>query len=274
MYAVVREPKEVSSETRTRTVFHLLGIIALLGWLFVLFASDLFTITTIEARGLKALDPVDVSREVYAILDARTSWRPWSTRHSWFIDKKQLEEELRKRLFATKVIVDNSRFYILRLLVEERSNKLILHSGNQFIWVDLQGIATGELNANDLSRVRAILIGQQFMDPNDPPIVHKDLDELVGIGYSVTNNEQMKKWITIASELAKQGLPYREIDPPKEGSSALRLISAEGYPVLIDYEDPLEPQIKTYNVFKKTNPKGVKVSEYIDVRIPGRVYIK
>lgn len=261
-------------ERSSRVVFLFLGLIAVVGWLYVIFTSDLFIVRQIQAEGLVSLDVGDISREVYAILDQRGAWRPWSPRHAWFIDRARLTQELQKKLFAESVSVDNSYTGILRLIVKERSNRFILHSHQQYVWVGLDGVVTDEVSTDEKKMAQALLLGQRLMLPTDPPIIHQDLDELVTTGYSITTSDQAKAWIATASEIAKGGFRYREIEPQTPSSTTARVISADGYPVLVDTSEPLEPQIRAYNAFNQSKPKTLKVSEYVDVRVPGRIYVK
>jgi len=277
MYAsAIKQGKVLDKKGRgTRAVFLLLGLVAILGWAYILFVSDLFTVDAVQTQWLKTLDEIDVGREVYAVLDSRQEWRPWPKRHSWFINESSLAEELKKRLFAANVKVENPHTHVLRLIVEERSNKLILHSHQQFFWVDLQGAVTGELSADERNRAQSVTTGKTRMNLDDPPIIHfNQADDLLAPGFSMAPGETIKQWIKTSSELAKGGLTYRELLMSSATSTLSRVISDEGYPVLIDFGDNLEPQLKAYIAFKNAKPKDMKITEYIDVRVPGRIYVK
>lgn len=271
-----KQLREASDVARTRVVFHLLGLAAVIGWMYVIFISDLFAISDIRVSGLKALDPIDVDREVYAILDARKEWRPWSTRHAWFIKQSELAEQLKERLFASSVIVDKSYSNVLRLSVEERSKRLIFHSHQQYFWVDLQGLATAELTSDERKQIQSRILGSRLISSDEPPVIHRDLDELIAQGYTVSDTTQTKAWIQSATEIVKQGILYRELEPPATPSSTTAiLVSDDGTRVLLDLDSPLAPQLRSYVAFKK-NPgsHNVPVTEYVDVRIPGRLYVK
>jgi len=268
--APIREQKTSS----VRITFIFLGLACTIGWLYTIFISDLFLVRHIEATGLVSMDELDVKREVLAILDERGGWRPWSARHIWFIDVDFVEEELKRRLFASQVAVDKSYTGILRLKIEERSNKLILHSRQQYLWVDLQGMITRELTLGEQKNVQALILGQRQMLPTETPIIHYSVDELLAPGYSVAPSETVKGWITTATELAKGGFLFREIDIETPSSTTARVINDSGYSVLVDMSVPLENQIRAYKAFVESKPKDIKVTEYLDVRVPGRIYVK
>ncbi len=264
----------ISSFTTRRIVFFILGVGALIGWLYVIIMSDLFTLSKVDVLGTKLLDPVDVSREVFDLLDQRRGWRPWSTRNTVFLQKEELQEALKERLFAEHVTVDNIHFNVLRLMVEERAKRVIFHSHKQYFWVDLSGVVTNELSHDERADVQARLLGHRRASLNDPPVIHRDLDEQIATGYVIQSSEDIRSWVQLSLALMKGELYYREFIPPQTVSSTMVSITApEGYRVLVDLGTPLELQLDTYRAFKRAQAK-IKVAEYLDIRIPGRVYVK
>lgn len=252
----------------------MLGAVAIIGWPYVLFMSDAFTVNAVEVRGVKTMDPVEVTREVFQILDKRGAWRPWPARHAWFIDGNVLANELKDHLFVANVIVDKSYNNVLRLSIEERSKKMIFHSHRQYFWVDISGIALEELSAEEMKTAQARLLGQRLATNDDPPIIKQDLDDTISNGFILADSRRAKEWIKLAEDLKSYKLLYREIEPPTASSTLFKVLSHEGYDVLMDITAPLELQVKTYLGFIKTKPAGLKPLDYVDVRVPGRVYLK
>lgn len=265
--------------SKRRIVFLILSAFAVFGWFYVVFLSELFMIAEVQADGLKTLDQVDIVREVYAALDERgegSGFRLWGNRNLLFIDAEQLKESLKDRLFIAEVVVDKIGRNILRLKIEERSKRLILHSHQQYAWVDLQGVVTDELSSEERKQVQARLFGQRVTQSDEPPIVKRNLDEQVSSGFSVFKGDEAKDWIKISDQMLTAGLAYREFEPPDDVSTKIRILAPEGFNVIMDTLVPLESQIKTYLAFVKTKPKDIEPSkvQYIDVTVPGRVYIQ
>ncbi len=196
--------------SKRNAVFLMLGSVACIGWPYVLFMSDAFTINEIEVRGVKTIDPVEVTREVFQSLDNRGEWRPWPARHAWFVDEKALSQELKDRLFVANVIVDKSYNNVLRLSIEERSKKVIYHSHKQYFWVDIQGVATEELTIDERKNAQARLLGQQLATNDDPPIIKTDLDYDIAKGTILTDARRAKEWIKLAEDLKSYKLQYRD----------------------------------------------------------------
>lgn len=260
--------------SKRRTTFFILGICAVVGWAYILFFSDLFIVNATEVEGIESLDPIDVHREVLAVLDERGEWRPWPKRHIFFLDENKLRDRLKDRLFVSDVTVDKQGRNILRLKIEERLKNFILHSKQQYAWVDYQGVVTEELTADEKRHVQALLLGQRSPDSSEPPIIKRNLDELVASGYQVFTDHEAKEWIDMAERLRALNVSYREFEPPGVSSTIMKVLSSEGYELLMDVTVPLDIQIGTYRAFIKAKPRDVDQVEYIDVRVPGRVYLK
>lgn len=260
--------------TKRRAVYSILALCAVFGWTYLVFISDVFAISEVEVRGVKALDPMDITKEVFAILDAREEYRPWPTRHAWFVDRTKLADELKARLFVLGASVDNSYGNVLRLKIEERSKRVVFHSHQQYFWLDLQGVATDELTSNEKLDVQTRLLGNRSIRPDEPPVIKHDLDESVSVGFVLTTPEEAREWIELSEQIRDAGLSYREIEPPTASSSLFKVLSAAGHNVLMDITAPVETQVQTYQAFLKNQPGDVGKPDYIDVRVPGRVYFK
>lgn len=263
-----------AKSAKRRVVFTLLGLGAIFGWTYLVFISDVFSVNAVEVRGVKDLDPVDITREVFDILDARAEFRPWPPRHAWFINEEELERTLKQRLFVLNAAVEKSYGNILRLSVEERVKRVIFHSHQQYFWLDLEGIATEELSPEEKRDAQARLLGHRLVRADEPPIIKRDLDEFVAPGFVLTDQNEARAWIGLSEQLGAAGLVYREFEPPTASSSLFKVLSIEGYTVLMDITAPIESQVHTYQAFIKNKPEDLGQPEYIDVRVPGRVYFK
>ncbi|MEK7473410.1 MAG: hypothetical protein AAB668_01630 [Patescibacteria group bacterium] len=263
-----------AKSTKRRVVFTILALGTIFGWTYLVFISDAFSVSAVEVRGVEDLDPVDVTKEVFHLLDAREEFRPWPPRHAWFIDREALQEKLKSRLFVLNATVENSYNNVLRLSVEERVKRVVFHSHKQYFWLDHQGVATQELSDEEKRDTQARLLGHRSVRSEEPPVIKRDLDELVAPGFVLTNQNEAREWIALSEKLGTAGLAYRELEPPTASSSLFKVLSVEGYTVLMDITSPIESQVHTYQAFIKNKPKDLGQPEYIDVRVPGRVYLK
>ncbi len=262
------------SFSRRDTVFGLFGVIAIIGWIHVVLMSDAFQINEVKANGLQALDELDVTKEVFRILDTREGWRPWPKRHSWFLDQSKLEETLKERLFAANVTVKKGYGQSIEITVEERAKRIVFHSRQQYAWVDLHGVVTSELDDAERKDAQARLLGQRAATAGDAPIIKRNLEENVSQGFTAGDSREVKEWIELHDNLKRAGMLFREFTPPSVSSTQLDVLAQNGEEVRMDITASIEMQVKTYQAFKKTKEGAKKIYDYIDVRVPGRVYVK
>lgn len=254
--------------------FVFLGVVAVIGWSYIFFVSEAFMIKDIEVRGVKSLDAVDVKREVYDIVDKRPKpfWQP--ARHIVFIKQEELAPLIAERLFAEHVTIDKQDSHILRLMIQERARKFILHTPHQSLWVDLQGTVLQELTLVEAKHLSERRAGKRLADPNDAPIIFLDGVSVLKPAEVVPDG-RIQTWLDITREVQKQGIRYREIQPESSPSSTrLTLKTLQGYNLWLDTSETLERQIEAYKAFEKQKPKDVVIHEYVDVRIPNRIYVK
>ena len=271
----IRRDRTQAVNAHRRFVFLLLGGIACVGWMYLLFVSDLLNVRTVLANPLKTLDEIEIAKEVYLVLDSRGGWRPWSTRHRFFINTTALEKTLQEHLFAERVTVDRFSYSVLRLKIEERAKRVVLHSHQQYVWVDLSGMVTAFLTVDEKRDAQARLLGSRLTRSDDAPLVHLDMDRELKIGDSIVFGDDVKLWIRSASQIMKEGVLYRDMIPPDSPSSTTAILtSSQGFPVLVDLAESLIPQIRSYRTFMEQAGQGLVVTSYVDARIPGKVYVK
>lgn len=268
------------SETRT-SLAHTSRIVV---WLLVLgggtliaawflFVSGYWTITDVQTNDLKYLDRGEVQSAVYDALD-HGSWKPWDRRNIFFAHKKRLAEELKERLFAEEVSVDKTYPNVLRLLISERQRSVVVASNNQLLLVDMNGLVTS-VAADDVSKIaRTQLASQAVADKTHLPLIQLDLHEPAADGYQVTDTDTMRMWIEAYNDLLAQKVSFRYISLGYATSQMAVIRSAQGVDILVDLGTPLKPQVETYQKFIKSKQQPVIPKEYIDVRIPGKVFVK
>lgn len=266
------ERAPVSGLLKRATIFRFLLAIGTFGWLYIIFFSDVFQVSRVEAIGVTSMDGVEVYREVLAELDKR-SIPLVLKRHLFFIREQTLAEALRERFFAEQVAVEKVGFNVLRLIVEERSNRVIVHAGTQFYWVDLNGVILSELNLDDKKLALQRVLGQRAARPTDPPIFEFDQTDEISQGFKIAESQQIKDWIRFITQCTKQDINYRVFIPSKQALEPAKLINSEGTYILVDLGEPLQRQIEAYKEFMKNKPQKLRMS-VIDVRIAGKVFVR
>lgn len=267
----------IDAHARRRFAFFALGLFASAGWGSLLFFSDLLAVRTVQIVEGKGIDPIEAKAAVLRLLDERVSWRPWSPRHIWFVDEPSLAEQLKTRWFAESVEVRTSvGSNIVRLIIKEQKNSLLVKTPTQFLRVDAQGIVREELNPAERLAVMQRLAGRttNISSSTEALIELPNLSDPVAVRYRLPLEvSELRRWFLVDQELHRQGLAvsYIRVEPQR-----LVLYGQDGIPSYIDPLENVLAQIKALHEFQ-ARVKARKVEpakEFIDARIPGRLYVK
>lgn len=262
---------------RRRFIFLVLGVFSFLGWSYLFFRSQLFLVDTVIVTEGQGIDTAEAKSAVLTSLDQREAWRPWSPRHSWFIDQAKLAEEIKMRWFADSVEVQVQPWsHVVRLIVAVQTNSFIVKTPSQFLRVDAQGVVREELNPSDRLAVLQRMAGKSTPSTltTEPIIELPELTETVAARYKLPITlRTLRDWLRIHQAAQSEGVTYAymHID-----AARVTLYSSEHIPMYIDTSENVLAQIKALHEFI-SQVKAKKVppaTQFIDARIVGRLYVK
>jgi hypothetical protein len=259
--------------TRRDVVVFFLGCTAVVGWLYIGFGTNIFRVRSIETGQLVILERGEVVKKTYEILD-RTLRRPWNHRNLLLLNTKRLERDLQSELYVARVTVDKSWPNGLKLTIKERQSTLIIIANEQFYVVDKTGAPTKTIINEDQARILERIQKPSPTESLDAPILSIRQMDALRPGARLTDAETVQRWMQALHELQEAGFGYRNAVLDYVTSSKLILTMYEPYDVYMDVRVPFVPQIQTYYAFVKTKTPRTTVTQYVDVRIPGRVYYK
>ncbi len=254
-------------------VIAIVAAFAVTGWLWFLFRSGFLDVQTIDTGALHELDRGEVLAEVDRALQEKP-WRPWSYRNLLLIDTNELASVLQDRLFAESVTVEKSYPNILRLKIQERQRSVVVVSNDQYALVDATGLVTGDADGDALRASKDRVAARAFADQIHLPVIVMKTADPLAPGFQVATPEQMRRWLDATRYTVLGGLRYRFMKVESPESSLARFVSERGYDIYIDLTHPLEPQLATYLAYMKTKPDESKITAYVDVRVPGKIFIK
>lgn len=262
----------------SKKIFWILAVVAIVGWLYIILQSELFEVQVVQVEGAKMNDPLDIERSVYDILDHRTNWRPWQTRQNWFIDPVSLAAQIQERLYVQQVEVKKEGSHILRLIMKEYPHKVILTFNQSFYWIDFRGHIDSELSKEERVGALQRIYGKQPSVVDDAPIVQVAPLVITTTTPAIMTSERVKALIGFTIRLDRLNLPFRVLELQTPTSSRFTLVNNEGKPVYFDLDAPegVERQIDTYKAFieaQKTK-KEPTLYQYVDVRVPGLIFLK
>lgn len=254
-------------------VIAIFAAFAVTGWLWFLFRSGFLDIQTIDTGPLQSLDRGEVIAETERALD-EGPWRPWNSHNLLLLNTDQLAVTLKDRLFAESVAVEKSYPNILRLKIGERQRSVVVASNNEYVLVDGSGIVTAMAEGDVLRASQDRVAAKAFADEIHLPVVVMNTADPLSAGFQVAKPEEIRRWLDATRYLVLGGLQYRFMKVESPQAALGRFVSKKGYDIYFDLTQPLEAQLMTYLAYMKTKPDEGKITEYMDVRVPGKVFIK
>lgn len=246
---------------------------ATVGWAWFLFSSGYWDVQVIDVGGIAVLNREEVIGEVQRFFDGRT-FRPWHKNNLLMLDTNVLSSSLTERLFVDQVSVEKKYPNILRLIIKERQRSVIVVSQDRYVNVDVNGVVTSEVVDAPLAAARERIAAKAFADESHLPVIVMNTTDPLTTGFQVAKSEQVHRWLDVSRTLILAGLKFRFMKVEAPESVLTRCVSERGYDIYFDMSQPLEGQITTYQKYMKTKPDEKLITQYLDVRVPGKVYVK
>lgn len=241
--------------------------------IWFVFVSGFWTVNQLDIQGLQSLDRGEVEKAIYTQMEEGT-WKPWDKRNIFYINEEKLAEQIKSALFLESVAVDKSYPHILRLIIKERQRSVVIASKDQLLNVDFNGVVTGEITDPMRQQMKNRLAAKALADPSQEPLIIMDLAELVNPGYELAHGSRIRSWLDAYGLLNASGLKSRYMRLADPAAKALYVKSEPGWDIIFDLDSDLGPQIESYQKFVQSKPRDLKINEYVDARIVGRVYVR
>lgn len=256
---------------RRTSVFYMLGLSAVIGWLYIFLSSGIFDVSEIRVNDLEVLDSITVSNTVYRLME-ENGGALWGSRNLLGLNAGELGQDLKDELFLENAIVDKVYPHTLILTFTERQNSLlVMHEGSLYN-LDRNGFITEELSEEEEDLVLTRLT--ESPDQNSIPVLHiRETNEIVA-GESFITEFRSKAWLDAFQSLQKSGFGYRNAILEYTTSTKLILNMYEPYDVYFDMLESLEPQIASFYTFMKARNQGIPIYSYVDARIPGKIFYR
>jgi hypothetical protein len=270
---VYRSERLLQRRSAYTTTLILIGAFAIFGWWWFLFLSGFFDATNIEITGLHGLERGEVIGEMDKVF-FEAKWKPWHSKNLFMLDADMMQRSLKERLFIESVTVDKSYPNILRLLITEKQRSVVLMTNDTYVNVDTSGVVTGVTDGDVLNIARDIVAARVLSSESTPPVILMPTAEPPTPGFQVAKPEQVRRWLDIMRSVVLRGIKIRFMKLESPEANLARIVSEKGYDIYFDLQDPLEPQIATYEAYMNTKPDESKIMERVDVRVPGKIYVK
>ncbi len=241
--------------------------------LWFVFVSGYFHVAEIRIEGIKDLQAAEVTSSTYAVID-RGPWKPWDKQNLFFTDPSYIAAALKDELFAESVAVEKIFPNVLRLIIKERQRSVVLVSKGQFLLVDTQGIVTSDALNEVLDSAQQRVSDKALTTLNQLPVLVHDLPEPATAGYQAADGEGIRGWLESSQRLIEAQVKYRYLDIPDLAGTTMRVRTDGNIMIVMERGPVLEAQIEMYRKFLDSKKKEVQIREYIDVRVPGKIFFK
>lgn len=246
-------------------------VIVSLFWFFLY--SDFFKIQKFDVGQLTVLRQEAVTGEIETYFNQPKKW-PWGNRNIFFLDEKDLRKYLMSKFFVEDITVDKLYPNILRLKIKERQRSVVLITKNAVYVVDDYGVVTDLADDNLISSTRRILTSSSPVDAPKEIFVITSVTTTYTKGQEYTDSQKVRQWLDTANKLRDAGIWFKALDIGMGPSTAVSVVLKENKTVLMELDDVLDAQIETLRQFIASKPNWDDIHEYIDVRVPGKIYYK
>lgn len=134
----IRSVDRVSKPARLRWLILFL-FISFFGTLYILFFHSTFMISEVDATGLKRIDVNEFNSVVLGIMDSH-HWKILSNKNYFLLDVDELTDILKKRFPIVNISVEKEFPKGLHFSVQEKSATIIFDNGEQYAYVDEDGV--------------------------------------------------------------------------------------------------------------------------------------
>lgn len=249
--------------TKLLQILLIIAVVALLILIFtVLFWTSLFRIDQPVITGVTRVSKESIAEALKPILSARKYLvLPGNALLS--ISQKQVEQAaLQTSPAIASIEVRKELPNVLKIIVHEREPLAIWSAAGQFFFIDERGIAYDEIQRSESRDVSLPVI----VDEGARATVEQD---------RVVTAETLTFVRAVFNDITRTvGIGINFFVAPSRLAPDLTLVTSEGWKIIFDATKPAEQQVIVLKEVLETQVKDKKNLEYIDLRIPGRVFVK
>jgi len=271
---VFKEERIEKKRKVQKVMYFFFFLFLLIGIFWFLFFSEFFNVKKYEVSDLKVLNKSAIIGEIDTYLNVYNKW-PWGIKNIFSINTLDLEKYLKNKFFVDDLIVDKRYPNILRLKIKERQRSVVLATNSQFYVVDDYGVILNSLDSDSARLMKKFLVSSDSVQVTKEILIISATSTMFSNGQKFTESKVVRSWLDLAKKLREAGIWFKAIKVVNDlDIGTVRILIENNKEVIFDVNDPLDPQIDTLRQLILSKPKFEEIKEYIDVRIPGRIYYK
>ncbi|MEX2043645.1 MAG: FtsQ-type POTRA domain-containing protein [Patescibacteria group bacterium] len=226
------------------------AIVAGIGYLLVF--SPVFWVDQVKVEGVRALSADDLRKVVHEA--SERSFGPLRTRSVFLIDTGAIAERVQEAapdVAAAEVTTKLPDTVVLS--VSERRSTLLWNTGGKAYLVDQRGVAYEEADASDKNLLKVD-------DSTDLPVT---------VGEQIVGGTFISVLGDVRQSLKDRGFEVTSFRIP-ETTFEVQAVTKDGWYALFDTTRPVKSQADAL----KLAVERERPTQYADLRVPGRVYVR
>ena len=269
-----RGEREEGAQKAKLMIYGLCLFFLFVGSFWFLFFSKFFDANKFEIAPLKVLQEQAVVGEIDKYFDNDAMRWPWGSRNIFSLNTDDLEKHLLKVFFVDQVTVDKKYPNILRLKFWERQRSVVFITNSDIYIVDDYGVISDYADESTVSTTRAFLTSSAPIESSKEIYVFAPTSTSYEKGTVIADTDTVRAWLNLTTKLRDAGIWFKALHLDQNVPSIVQIILKENKNVVMDVDADLDMQIETLRMFIQAKPPWDDIHEYIDVRVPGRIYYK
>ncbi|MFA5076510.1 MAG: hypothetical protein WC480_03800 [Patescibacteria group bacterium] len=269
-------------QRRSFKIYLTLGIAGFFFLLYLICWSGIFTIQNIQTEGIKSLSAEQVKQIIQDQLSQRR-FGLFSQSNLWFFNSKTAQDEIKNRYVVTDAQIKKRPLKTLKIVITEKESQITWVSGDQYYYLDSNGLAVKEVIVANITLVEGAATNQpdttgeamtdlSVLDTN-LPIVYDLSNTKVKVGQAIVSPAIIQFIYQLKEKIASVNLEARAYQIPEPQGTEVRVVTSRGFDVYFDLQNDLDRQLANLDLVIKQKVKDKKIN-YIDLRFENRVYFK
>ena len=254
-----------------KSVFWLLALILLIFVIWLIFFSPFFRIKEMSIIGNESTSSEKIKNEVNQIIGKRVFFI-LPKDNIIFVSPTEIEKVLEQENPSFQEIEAEKKFpNILKIEISERRSAIIWCRQENCFFVDKNGVAYAEVFSAELM----FFGGKENLEKM--LVIQEEKAEKIKISQKVADQNFIEFILEISKNLKQiENLEIISLRTPESASSEIWITTIEGWQAVFNTSEPAKKQAGNLAKFlsEKIDKEERSNLEYIDLRIPGKIYYK
>jgi cell division septal protein FtsQ len=242
--------------------FFILFFLFMGGVVYFLVYSPVFKVEQIIIRGINEVDNLNAVQLAIKKYTAGYKLWVWPKNNILFLSEENLGRFLTDNVSVDDLKIKKRLFKTMEIEGQDRLPVFLWQEGEQKYYINKAGLVMAAVEANNIkynlplisrSTTTVVIVGEKMIDEGDVSFIRTALDKI---------DKGLKEFKIIKTEV--EDYKNREVS----------FYTDEGWRLIVDTEGELDKTLWDLAAFLKQETVDTKKLEYIDIRIPNKIFYK